>query len=177
MSYLCSHCNKSFDNVAVDKAFAVAYNECKGKKCPHCGKIRILGVIKMTLFNAGASDTCPKCGKNEIVVEFSSSPSQGTCIECFWEREEKKGCICIYSLCEWGRYYCPLCEEVHTISFKCRECATKKEEMDEVRVSISKRLISPWKVVVPSVVGGVFLGIFFGLILGKMLPFLKKPPN
>jgi len=170
--YLCSQCNKVLDNVAVDKAFAVAYNECKGKKCPDCGKIRKLGVIKMTLFNAGASDACPRCGKDEITAEFSSSPAQGTCNECFWERESSKGCICIHSRCKWGRYYCLLCEDIHMLNFKCKECAARQEETKGIKIPVNRQLISPWKVVVPSVLGGTIIGVIIGFITTKII--LKK---
>lgn len=160
---ICSGCNKVLNNVAVDKGWAVVYGKCKGKKCPDCGKIRKLGSIKITLFNAGASDVCPKCEKHGVTAEFSSSSTQGVCSDCFWEDEKEKGCICVYSRLKWGKYYCPLCRDIHKwFNFKCKDCAVKKE----VEVKFGKKLLRPWQVIVPSfligaVVSGVAVAFYF----------------
>lgn len=174
MAYLCYRCNKVLNNIAVDRAWAVVYDKCKDKKCPNCGKIRKLGSVKITLFNGGASDVCPKCGKHEIVAEFSSSSTQGVCNKCFWEDEEEKGCICIHSFCKWGRYYCSLCRDIHTIEFKCKECAVKKE----VEVRFGGKLLRPWQVIVPSFLMGAFVsGVAVAFYFWKKTKsnlFLKK---
>ena len=162
MSYLCFSCNKILNNIAVDRAWAVAYDKCKGKNCPDCGKIRKIGFVKMTLFNAGASDVCPKCKKDGVTAEFSSSSTQGVCDECFWKDEEEKGCICVYRLCKWGRYYCSLCRDVHSLEFKCKECANKTG----VEVKVGGKVFRLWQIVIPSFLigafmGGVTMGVYF----------------
>jgi len=173
MTYLCFRCNKVLNNVAVDKAWAVAYDKCQGKKCPDCGKVRKLGSIKITLFNAGASDVCPKCKKHEITAEFSSSSTQGVCSDCFWETEKEKGCICIHSRCEWSRYYCPICKDIHTIEFKCKDCAVKKE----IEVKFGGKLFRPWQVIVPSfLIGAVVGGVVVGVIFWLKKVWQKNPP-
>jgi len=171
MAYLCYCCNKVLSNIAVDRAWAVVYDKCKGRKCPNCGKTRKTGSIKITLFNGGASDICPKCGKSKITAEFSSSSTQGVCRECFWEDEREKGCVCIHDLCKWDRYYCPLCRDVHVIKFKCKECAGVKG----VVVRAGGKLFRVWQIIIPSVFSGVIIGIIIGFIIAKIVLKKKQP--
>lgn len=176
--YRCSRCGGVL-NELVKLSIGVAYDKCRDKKCPDCSKIRKLGAIKMTLFDESIFvGSCPKC-KKIISAEFD-----GLCQECFWERERKRGCICIKDRWRHGKYYCPICEEIHILGFKCRECIDKiNKGLAEVElpwggmkaripVGKSEKLVSPWKIIVPSTLGGFVIGAIIGFLITRVI--LKK---
>jgi len=48
------------------KSSTIAYDKCKDKKCPDCGKVRHLDRIEMEVFKdgfAGFMSICPRCQK------------------------------------------------------------------------------------------------------------------
>jgi len=144
LEVVCGYC---FESLAKDEdseeitgqPSTVAYDKCKGKKCPDCGKVRHLDRIEMSVFKdgfAGFMRICPRCQK-KTGYKFN-----GVCPDCFWEREEERGCICINKQRNLSRrYYCFLCEDVHALEFWCDRCTKLVKE--GAIVSFGKRLVKP----------------------------------
>lgn len=145
LEILCSHCFKSLaenSEKASFKSSAIAYDKCKGRKCPDCGKTRHLDRIEIDVFKdgfAGFMCICPRCQK-EVGYKLN-----GVCLDCFWEREEERGCVCIgnkFNSNPSRKYYCFICEDVHaSFEFLCGNCDKLIESGSAV--PIGKKLIRP----------------------------------
>lgn len=153
----CMRCLESIGEYSNEEGFgessAVFYDKCQGKKCPDCGKIRQQTNIEMKVFKNGFLGymvICPSCQK-EVGYEVN-----GVCWDCFWNHEEKKGCICIAKHGKFWRYHCSLCKEEHILDFKCEKCAELIKE---------RSIVPSRKKIVLSVFGGFAL-------LGVIITFL-----
>jgi len=171
LEVLCTRCSKSLTEKSekvVAKSSAIVYDKCKGKKCSDCGKMRRLDRIEMSVSKngyAGFMCICPRCQK-KTGYKFN-----GICWDCFWEREEEGGCICIskqYNLSK--TYYCFLCEDIHALEFWCDECAKLIKEGSII--PLGRKLVRPWKIIVPSVFSGFVLGVIATFLVSRRT--LKK---
>lgn len=172
LEVVCWHCFKSLAKDSEEvygKSSSIAYDKCQGKKCPDCGKVRCLGHIELEVFKdgfAGFMRVCPRCQKE------TGSKFNGVCWNCFCEREEERGCFCILNKHSLSKsYYCFLCEDVHVLEFWCSEC-TKLIKEGTV-VPLGKKLVRPWKIIVPSVLSGILLGTIITFLITKKV-FTKK---
>lgn len=154
----CRRCGREFADKLVNTSQGIAYDKCWGKKCPDCGRIRKLGrVIGKSSFYG--EQICGRCKR------LTRSVRNEICPNCFLEvEEEKNSCVCIFQNAVSNGIYCSLCKEVHDWKPCCEKC------INEVRVlsPIGRNLLSPWRLIVPSVIGGTFIGIIIGIMFGRM---------
>ena len=170
MSSNCFSCGKKFDFLLWKITYTIVYNKCQGKTCPDCGKVRKLGNYE-TIYTEDSKffNPCIKCKK------VTGRWIDKLCSECFLEREEKRGCVCIwykdYNESKGHHnninYYCPLCDEAHPREALCKECFEKQIKHNE-----NKKLF--FRVILPSVAIGMIMGLFLGWLFFRKLWKIKK---
>jgi hypothetical protein len=171
-TYVCSKCFKDFDE-GQHPGYFIAFDKCRGKTCPDCGRIRKLGRVRCLYENLSKPGSegksfwgCAKCHKT---AEFFFN---GICNDCFCEvQKQKNSCVCPFGIIEEKDkfYYCSFCEEFHgpfhwTI---CKKCA-EKEDAQNFNPNVQKKGAF-FSVGLPSVFVGVAIGLFLGWIFFVVL--------
>lgn len=159
----CLRCGKgNVDEVS----YGMAYNKCRGKTCPDCGKVRKLSGYKIVHNKKPLFESrCIKCKKK--VYHWIDK----ICSDCFWERERKRGCLCIFTK-DYNEkeghhnninYYCPLCEEAHPREALCEECFKKEQAKYQSKYYNNKQLF--FRVILPTCGISLVIGFFLGWLL------------
>lgn len=163
----CPRCGKgNVDEVS----YGTVYNKCRGKTCPDCGKVRKLSGYE------SFHEKKPLCEKRCIKCKQKTNHwIDKLCRKCFFEREKKRGCVCIFTK-DYNEkeghhnninYYCPLCEEAHSREALCEKCFEKEQAKYWGKLYTKKQLFL--QIVLPTVGISLIIGFFLGwLFLVKL---------
>ena len=162
----CLGCDKEL-NEFVNELKAVNYpDNCRGKKCLECGKIRNLGVVRVVWFERGLAGECLRC------KQMKTCEIEGICNTCFYDTEaERGGCVCVRNK---PLFYCTICKARHDPLPFCEECFDKQYNPKYFFITrFTGRFsgVNPAWVVFPS----LFAGIIFGLVFGKFIWGKRAP--
>lgn len=156
-SYQCEKCKKNLDSFESVYFSYWKDDECRGKTCPDCGKVRKLGTVKGWV-STNSRGGCFKCRELQNVI------INGVCADCFFNFHGQKGCVCFYKAKVGERnlegllYFCPLCEKTHLPELLCKDCGKEQENKSKCIQILPIQFYS-------LLVGSCFIGFFLGWLL------------